>query len=227
MTIDRTESVADALKKRVAQMAAYDISETEIAAATGLSIGRVSQLLATPELDSMKVAFAAEQFDKVQTLNDGWDTVEQLALRSTILAMNNNPDPDFALRVATVANRARRRGTFHNRPIDGGQNGIRTVVTLNRVTVDRLEQNFGAVKESNESGNGNGNGKGNGANGNGVNPKRTRNDTDYLPPQNVERLLQPNGVLLPLDKSARQSAREEASSALDSLFAQFAPAPAT
>ena len=127
--------------EKIAKMVMANVPQNQIASACGVSEGRISQLMETNEYKCIEQELAVLKFEESQMINQGWDSVEALGVKSTIVALRNNPDPEFALKAAVVANKAIRRGTFNNNPIPQSA-GVRAVIHLNPVFVDKLQQNF-------------------------------------------------------------------------------------
>ncbi len=126
--------------EKIARMVLFDVPQVNIAKAVGLTEGRISQIIATEEFSKILEGLAADKFDQNNTLNEGWDKIEALALNNIIQVLDHNMDADFSLRAATMANRAQRRGRLGNQPIDGRQ-GARAVFHLTANFVDKLQQN--------------------------------------------------------------------------------------
>lgn len=127
--------------EKIAKMVMANVPQNQIAAACGVSESRISQLMETNEYKSIEQEVAVLKFEESQLINQGWDSVEAMGVKSTIIALRNNPDPEFALKAAVVANKAIRRGTFNNNPIPQSA-GVRAVIHLNPVFVDKLQQSF-------------------------------------------------------------------------------------
>lgn len=124
---------------RVAQLLAMDVPHKQIAAACGLSESRISQLVATEDVQRKVQELLAERIDQIDTLNSGWDAVEEEALGTVLQSLRANPDPDFALRAASLANRATRRGGYGQQPIAGHSTASATI-NLKAVFVEKLQQ---------------------------------------------------------------------------------------
>lgn len=156
--------------EKIAKMVMVNVPQNQIAAACGVSEGRVSQLIATQEYKAIEQEVAVAKFEESELINQGWDSVEALGVKGTIIALQNNPEPDFSLRAAVVANKAIRRGTFNNNPIPQSA-GVRAVIHLNPTFVGKLQQNFEISAER--------------VNGLAEKPK----DSDFMPAQDVHDLL--------------------------------------
>jgi len=131
-----------AVLEKIAKLVLYEVPNGQIAMSCGVSDGRISQIVATEEFKAVLEAQASEHFAEQQLMNEGWDAVEALAIGHVVEAMNANPDEEFALKVAAVANKATRRGAINHNPIGAGQAGVRTVIQLNANFVENLQQNF-------------------------------------------------------------------------------------
>jgi hypothetical protein len=127
--------------EKVAKMVLYEVPNHQIAAACGMSESALSQLIATDEFRQQLELTATSHFQEQEVMNQGWDSIEQLALGHLVEAMQTRPDAEFSLKVAAVANKAHRRGNLNHTPIQGNA-GVRTVIQLNAQFVDKLQQNF-------------------------------------------------------------------------------------
>lgn len=136
--------------EKIAKMVIANVPQNQIATACGVSEGLITQVMATTEYKVIEQEISVLKFEESQMLNQGWDSVEALGVKSTLLALQHNPDPEFALKAAVVANKAIRRGTHNNNPIPQSA-GVRAVIHLNPVFVDKLQQNF-EVSETKISG---------------------------------------------------------------------------
>jgi len=132
----------DKALQKIAKMALANIPQNQISAVCGISESRLSQIMTSKEYQEAATVIAAKKFEEQQLLNNGWDSVEALGMKTVISTLKNDPDPDFALKAAVVANKAVRRGTFNNNPIDPHDAGVRAVIHLNPTFVDKLQQNF-------------------------------------------------------------------------------------
>lgn len=126
--------------EKLARMEAAGIPHKQIALATNLSESRISQIFATNEFKIAVEKVAVENFEEQELINQGWDGVEALGITKVVSALQNDPDPDFALRAAAVANKAARRGNYRNNPI-AQQAGVRTIINLNNTFIEKLQAN--------------------------------------------------------------------------------------
>lgn len=160
--------------KKLAKLILYETPQNQIAMALKLSDGRISQIVQTEEFKEILAEISTEVFDSQQMMNQSWDAIENLAVCHVYEAMQANPDPEFALKVATVANRATRRGQLNHMPLQGSA-GVRAVLQLNATFVNKLQQNFNIGNRHDR--------------GNELLEHKQR--TDYMLPGAVEQLLRP------------------------------------
>lgn len=128
--------------EKLASMVLYDVPQKTIAAATGLSEGRISQIIATEEYKAIAEKIAVEQFEEQELLNQGWDGVEQKSVATILNYLNATEDQDYALKAAAIANKATRRGSYRNNAIAAQNAGVRAVINLNPTFVSRLQTDF-------------------------------------------------------------------------------------
>ena len=169
----------DALTKdvfeRIARMEQMGVKTSEIAQATGLTPGRISQIKADSNYKTMLANIEVSNLERFQSLNKGWDNVEAMSLTNVLQALKENPDPDFALRAASVANKASRHGR-HNIPLNGNH-GVRAVVHLNAVFAEKLQQNFNIKDRRSHM------------------ETLDQKDSSFMPPNEVETLLKPKVLI--------------------------------
>ncbi len=161
--------------QKIARMAAFEIPSVQIARAMGLTEGRVSQIVNSDEYKVVLASVSTEFFEQNQLLNDGWDSIEATSLNTLMTNLQWSNDPDFALRVAAVANKANRRGSISNRMIDG-QMGARAVFHLTANFIDKLNQinvTNGATEKAT----------------NGEDKTPSQKESDYMVPEKVEKLF--------------------------------------
>lgn len=164
--------------EKMARMVLFDVPEEQIAKAVG--VPEIADALESKEFKDILSGISTEYFEQNQQLNDGWNSIEALALGTIVDTLVWSKDPDFALRAAAVANKAHRRGDVSQQPING-QAGARAVINLTANFIQKLQQfNVGTGKPA--------------VNGDGsdavvVNGKPAHKDTDYMVPEKVEKLF--------------------------------------
>lgn len=97
------------LVKQFADLRMNGAPKQVIMDALGLTEDDYSKLASREEI---KEAVAQSEISRAKTsavFDANWDTVEDLALKSVARELQINPDPEFALRAAAVANKAVRR----------------------------------------------------------------------------------------------------------------------
>ena len=129
------------------------VSGKEMAEVLGFSEGRVSQVLEEEEfkrLEEREEGEKEEGREEEKLLDEGWDALEREGLGVLLERFGNvgGVDEEFALRAATLANKARRRGS---RSYVWGRNEGRNEVSIRLskvvVRVEEREQREGTVKE--------------------------------------------------------------------------------
>ena len=127
--------------EKIAKMELMGVPRSQICEAVNLSEGRLSQIInSEPAYQRVAQQLSIEEFDKLDTLNSGWDMVESLSVAQIVQSLQLSHDPDFALRAATLANKAQRRGAY-NKPIGANGVGGQTVrLSLNANFVEKLNQ---------------------------------------------------------------------------------------
>lgn len=159
--------------EKMARMALFDVPEVQIAKAVGLP--DIADIIVSPEYKNILAEISTTYFEQNQQLNDGWNSVEALALGTVIDNLQWSKDPDFALRAAMLANKAQRRGDIAQQPING-QAGARAVINLTANFIQKLQQ-FGMENTAPQ------------VVENGEDAVVVNKDTDYMVPEKVEKLF--------------------------------------
>lgn len=160
--------------QKIARMALHEVPNRQIAMAMNLSDSRITQIMQEEEFRQVLADVSAEVFESQQIMNQSWDAVENIAVNHVFEALQHNPDPEFALKAAAVANRANRRGQLNHQPLQGNA-GVRAVLQLNATFVEKLQQNFQILDRNARVGV----------------VIDSQHDTDFLAPSEVEQLLAP------------------------------------
>lgn len=159
--------------EKIARMTLYGIKDADIGIVFQVTDSRISQIKAMDAYKEMEAKIAAQLYTQNEEINRGWDGVENKAVASVLAHLNVNPEPDFALRAAAVANRAIRRGgnSHHtNMPINPQSAGARAIVHLNPVFVQKVQNNFQITKSDNKA-------------------EIQQKDSNFLPAKQVQDLL--------------------------------------
>jgi len=104
---------------------------------------QILQLTQSDEYNKALGKVVEEEFTKSQLLDKGWDGVEEMAMANVVNALRHNPDPDYALKAAGLANRAiRRNGNMkQNTPIQVNQN-LQAVIHIQPDFAKTLQDNY-------------------------------------------------------------------------------------
>jgi len=137
--MDNQIEIRQELFSRIAKYEIMEVPDGQIARALGLNEKRLQQIRELPDYQAVVERLQIEALEQAQTLNQGWDAVEDEALGTVLETLRANPDPEFALRAAAMANKAVRRGNRGNAALPGGAVAA-TVINLSTVFVQRLQQ---------------------------------------------------------------------------------------
>lgn len=123
--------------ERAVQMRVVGVADDVIAEAVGLTVEEFAQLVTNENFIALYEKTKDEKLKQAFATDDGWDSVEELAINSLKDILKYNKDPDLVLRAATMANKAQRRTSAGNRPIQNGHQPAG-----NNVVVLQLNKNF-------------------------------------------------------------------------------------
>lgn len=124
----------------IANMLLVGVAQRDIAEATGLSEGRITQIKDTEEFQTIYQQTALAKLAEMENQNTLWNNIEAQATKVVVENLKWNKNPDFALRAAMVANKAQRRGKHVNTPIPATQAGSRVHLQLNTTYVQKIQQ---------------------------------------------------------------------------------------
>jgi hypothetical protein len=134
-----TEDIQAELQARVARYLAMDVPVHQIAMACGLREEHVKQLAEQPVVQIERAKQETQRLDQADLMNRGWDSVEEEALGTVVQHLRANPDPDFALRAASVANKAVRRNG-NGVPVLNGTTTATATIQLSVQFIEKLQQ---------------------------------------------------------------------------------------
>lgn len=126
---------------KMVKMESAAVPEMQIATVFALTIEQLSEAKLTPEYLIAKAEVANDDWEKYDNIDTGWDIAESTGLNNAVKYAEHANDPEFSLKLAVVANKARRNGRAGNKPIIP-QHGMTAVITLSPTFVTTLEQNF-------------------------------------------------------------------------------------
>jgi len=138
--------------EKIAKLVLVQVKQNQIALVCGVSESSISQIISSKEYKEVEQVMLVEKAEQMSLLDEGWDGVEALGVKRVLQELQQNPDPEFALKAAVVANKAIRRenSSFKNKPIAADQ-GVRATIHLNPVFVDKMQNNLTIQVGGNES----------------------------------------------------------------------------
>jgi len=137
---------------KVAAMVSDNVPQKDIADVMGVSEGRITQLKDDEKFKEVLSQAQLAKLKQYEEMDDTWDAVELKAIKKLKVALNLFNDPEMALRIAAVANKAVRRSSSFNKPILP-MNGGRVELTFSQNFIDARSASNGA-NGNNSSGNG-------------------------------------------------------------------------
>ena len=177
LIVDR---LGEEILERVANMEISEVPVSQICIANGISLDDFHELKQTEEYENLKQRRLVKDFLFNKDLSDGWDAVETMAVRQIIDTLKYSKDPDYAMRAAMIANKAKRKGVHENVPVEAANGGV-AVINLQKNFITKIQNNNINVAPRN-------NGKV--LNGDGAEdvPKKQQ---DFLAVDKVENMLSP------------------------------------
>lgn len=151
-TQERFATEANEMLERIARMLLLGFTSTQIAIAASSTAEEIEQLVKTQELQAELDRLITAKTEQAATVADGWDEVEAASLE-VIKTKLQNPfgvDEDFALRAATLANKASRGRAQQLRSqaqLPGGSAVDNAVIFLGATFVGNLQNNFNVLTE--------------------------------------------------------------------------------
>jgi len=135
---EATEDLRQTLFTRVARLFVMQTPHVQIAAATGLTVKKVEELEGHEEVRAIIQTLQTADLEQAAVVNEGWDLIEEEALGTVLQQVRQvSCDKDYALKAATLANKAQRRGNAHS-PINGKVNTM-AVITFNTTFIEKLQ----------------------------------------------------------------------------------------
>ncbi len=129
--------------EKIAKLAHSGASVTAIASVFSLEEQAILQIIETPDYKIALGKIQATSFDKEQLLDGGWDRIEQQGMLQVIEHLEKVPDPDFALKAITLANKAlRRNGNSRvNKPIEVNAN-LQAVIVVQPQFAKAMQEGY-------------------------------------------------------------------------------------
>jgi len=129
---------ATKLYERIANMMLLQVAHAQIAETMGVAVEIIEQI---KNREDFNVVFARvnEQFEAQLEIDTDWDSVEARALKILTENLMWNKDPEFALKAASVSNKAvRRNRTNGNQPLPA-KVGTRINISLSGGFVEQMQ----------------------------------------------------------------------------------------
>ena len=105
------------------------LSQMAICETLGVDDGELSELVNTNDFQSIRQIVQMDMAKSKQDIDGGWDSAERMALQAINEHIDNVgiKNVDEALKIASIANKAERRGSKQTQAIGGHQGGILTL----------------------------------------------------------------------------------------------------
>lgn len=142
------EEVHEVTRKRCGELAAYGMPTTQIADVVLISYEQAQAVTESPEYKNSYAKVVGDRAQQKIDLQEGWDAVEQKALKAVFETLEYNRDPHFSLMAARVANGAKRPkpGNEEHKVIDAEKAGATIVVlNMNRTYINNAKNDGGEI----------------------------------------------------------------------------------
>lgn len=130
------------LVKQFAELRTNGAPKQVIMDALGLTEDDFSKLASREEVKEKVTEAEVQRAKNSATFDSNWDMVENLALKSVARELQINPDPDYALRAAAVANKAVRRRREEAKLAAQNALGYQQQVNTNNIAILNLSKTF-------------------------------------------------------------------------------------
>lgn len=125
--------------EKIANMNLSGMPVNAIAKVMGVTAAAISQITTRDDYKNVQTEVFESSFQRQKEIDEGWDKLEHKAIKGITDNMKWNLDPEFALRVAVVANKAQRRGSANsgNQPLSADV-GQRVNIQLSKIYVNQI-----------------------------------------------------------------------------------------
>lgn len=125
--------------EKIANMQLAGMPVDAIAKVMCVTAPAISQITSRKDYKDVQLQIFESNFQKQREIDEGWDSLEHKAITGIQANMKWNADPEFALRVAAVANKAQRRGSanYGNEPLNANV-GQRVNISLSKIYVNQI-----------------------------------------------------------------------------------------
>lgn len=155
------------LYEKIARFEVLGVTDEDTRNALGIVNGDLENIRGEERYKKVYARLLEEKIEERDTLNSGWDAIEEMALQRVFKKLQMGADPDYALKAAMVANKAQRKPA-NTRVIDANNAG-QTKIALTQSFTLKLTAN-------------------------GLQPVKTieqvdKKSQDFLPPEKIENML--------------------------------------
>lgn len=136
-----TEDAETKQRRKAGVLAAFGLTDKDIANTLFLSIEQVVAIRETPEFRESCAKQTQERTQRLIDLEEGWDSIESLSTAQVLQHLMYSRDPEYALKAAITANRAHRRSpSSMGRVIDASNVGNVITLTVNKNYITNVTQ---------------------------------------------------------------------------------------
>lgn len=123
---------------------AYDGASTKaMAQCFNVDESQVLDIVETDEYKKQLSIVINENVEQAQLLDMGWEGVESFGVSAVLAHLKTNPDPDFALKAASLANRAiRRNGVVRQNSTIQVNNNMQAIISIQPAFAKTLQDNY-------------------------------------------------------------------------------------
>lgn len=140
-----TEKDAERIYRQIASLAAVPITQGEIAKLLDATEESILKIMELEDYKEIERQIKLEQVEQNSTFNNEWDALEKRSLQIIKDNLQYNRDGEFALRVAAITNRAKRRSVNNDANTIPAQAGMRAVISLPMQFITNIQNNGGIV----------------------------------------------------------------------------------
>lgn len=131
--------------EKLVKMESAGVSDAQIMAVFALSESDYANIKLSDEYNKAKAEVVSDEWERDDNIDNGWDMAEAAGLNVALAYAQTTNDPEFGLKLAVVANKAKRNSREKNRPIVASH-GLTAVIALQPTFVNALAQNFTVEK---------------------------------------------------------------------------------
>jgi len=143
------KTVDEATRTRAGSLAAHGLNDYQLVDVLLLTYEQVISVKESVEYRAKYAEVADAAITQQLTMAEGWDAIEEEAIKKILTTMQYNSDPKYALAAAQIANKAERRRRIKDTApvIDASKAGGNTT----NVIILKMNRNFISVQEGNEN----------------------------------------------------------------------------